>query len=186
MLKESENPPFCWPETASIRDFSGRWWIAHTKSRNEKVLAQNLITKSVSYFLPMNWNIRRQKGRTIRSLLPLFPGYLFFCGDENARLEVLRTNRVANILEVENQNKLVDELFQIELALQSGADLRPDNYVEIGQMCRVKAGPLAGLEGKVVQRPGHTRLILQVDMLGQAASVEVNMEMIEIVEDEVN
>ncbi|MHC4572419.1 MAG: transcription termination/antitermination NusG family protein [Planctomycetota bacterium] len=182
MLKVSENPPINWPEEKSIRDFTGLWWVAHTKSRNEKALAQDLIRKDISYFLPMNWRVRRQRGRTIRSLLPLFSGYLFFCGDENQRVEVLRTNRVANLIKVKDQQKLLGELLQIEQALRSGAALTPHKYLKAGQHCRVIGGPLSDLRGIVVQTRGITRLVLQIDMLGQATSVEIDTDMIEVID----
>lgn len=182
MLKVSENPPIVWPEGESIRDFAGLWWVAHTKSRNEKALAKDLIHKNISYFLPMSWKVRRQRGRTIRSLLPLFSGYLFFCGKENQRIEVLRTNRVANLLEVKDQQRLLDELLQFEQALRAGAPLTPYKYIKAGQCCRVIAGPLADLHGVVVKTKNATRLVLQIDMLGQAASVEIDIDMIEILD----
>lgn len=182
MLKVEENPPITWPEAESIRDFNGPWWVAHTKSRNEKALAKDLIQKDISYFLPMIWKVRRQRGRTIRSLLPLFSGYLFFCGKEQQRLDVLRTNRVANLLTVQNQQRLLDELSQIEMALRKGATLTPHKYLKAGQLCRVIGGPLADLRGIVVKTRGTARLLLQIDMLGQATSVEINTEMIEVVE----
>ena len=185
MLKLSENPPINWPEKKSIRDFAGLWWVAHTKSRNEKALAHDLVRRDISYFLPMSWKVRRRRGRTIRSLLPLFSGYLFFCGNENHRLEILQTNRVANLIEVKDQQKLLGELLQIEQALKAGAPLAPHRYIEAGQRCRVIAGPLADLQGIVVKTgPVKTknvvRLVLQIDMLGQAASVEIDIDMIEI------
>ena len=183
MLKVSENPPITWPEEKSIRDFAGLWWVVHTKSRNEKALAQDLTHKDISYFLPMSWKVRRRKGRTIRSLLPLFSGYLFFCGDENQRIEVLRTNRVANLIEVKNQRKLLDELLQIERALRAGAPLAPHKHVKAGQRCRVIGGPLADLQGIVVKTRGITRLVLQIDMLGQATSVEIDTDMIEVIDE---
>ncbi len=182
MLKSSENPPIAWPEEQSIRNFAGLWWVAHTKSRNEKALAQDLIRKNINYFLPMNWKVRRQRGRTIRSLLPLFGGYLFFCGQENQRIELLRTNRVANLIEVKNQQKLLCELLQIEQALRTGAPLAPHKYIKAGQRCRVTAGPLADLQGIVLKTRHTARLILQIDMLGQAASVEIDTDMIEIID----
>ena len=182
MLKESENPPIIWPDTASISDFAGLWWVAHTKSRNEKALAHDLVGKNVNYFLPMTWKIQRRSRRTLRSLLPLFGGYLFFCGGEVQRLELLRTNRVANIIEVKDQDKLLGELLWIEQALRAGAPLTPYKYIKAGQWCRVIAGPLLGLEGIVVTTKGATRLILQIDMLGQAASVEIDIDMIEPIE----
>jgi transcription antitermination factor NusG len=182
LLKIHENPPLVWPEAESIRVFQGQWWVAHTKSRNEKALAHDLMAKNISYFLPMTWKVRRQTHRTIKSLLPLFTGYLFFCGDEAARVELLKTNRVANLLDVKNQEVFLRELVRFEQALRAGAPLVPHKYIETGQWCRVIAGPLLGLEGIVVQTRGDTRLVLQIDMLGQAASVEIDMDMIEPVE----
>lgn len=182
MLKASENPPISWPEVESIRDFTGQWWVAHTKSRNEKALAHDLIRSNISYFLPMSWKVRRRSRRTIRSLLPLFSGYLFFCGEENQRIELLRTDRVANLIEVKDQEKLIGELVQIEQALRAGAPLTPHKYIKLGKQCRVIAGPLLGLQGIVVKARGATRLVLQVDMLGQAASVEIDIDMIEIID----
>jgi transcription antitermination factor NusG len=184
LLKESENPPIAWPQGQSLRDFTGQWWVAHTKSRNEKALAKDLLQKDISYFLPMSWKVRRQRGRTIRSLLPLFSGYLFFCGDEGHRIDVLRTNRVANLLIVKDQQRLLDELSQIEQALRTGAALTPHKYIKKGQYCRVIGGPLTDLHGIVVKTKGTARLLLQIDMLGQATSVEVDTEMIEVVDEQ--
>ncbi len=193
MLKPSENPPIAWPEVESLRDFSGLWWVAHTKSRNEKALAQDLIRKDISYFLPMSWRVRRIRKRTVRSLLPLFSGYLFFCGEESERTELWRTNRVASIIEVKDQQRFLEELLQIEQALQAGVPLAPHKYIKAGQRCRIIGGALADLQGVVVRAPKYKtersggavkakntiRLVLQIDMLGQAASVQVDIDMIE-------
>jgi len=106
----------------------------------------------------------------------------------------LRTNRVANIIEVNDQQRLLDELLQIEQALRTGAPLVPHSYIKAGQHCRVIAGPLADLHGTVIEVPKRkkerlggpvktkntARLVLQIDMLGQAASVEIDLDMIEL------
>lgn len=182
MLKESENPPMVWPQEKSIVDFAGTWWVAHTKARNEKALAWQLVHKEVAYFLPMHWKTKKSRGRTFKSLLPLFSSYVFFCGGENDRLEVLKTNRVAAIIPVPNQGQLVRELAPIETLLRLGKPVMPHAYIQVGQKCRVTAGPLTGTEGIVVRTPKETRLVLQVDMLGQAASVEIDYDMVEKLE----
>jgi len=171
-----------WPEVESIRDFPGQWWVAHTKSRNEKALAHDLVGRNICYFLPMSWKVRQRSRRTFKSLLPLFSGYLFFCGDESQRIELLQTNRVANLINVKDQQNIIDELVQIEQALRAGAPLIPHKYIKAGQKCRVIAGPLLGLEGVAVRAKGVTRLVLQVDILGQAASVEIDLDMIEVLD----
>ena len=179
MLKESENPPMAYPEGVAIAEFPGLWSVAHTKSRNEKALAHDLMAKGIPYFLPMSLNVRRHRERTFRSLLPVFTGYLFFCGKEMQRVEVLRTNRVAGVIDVIDQDKLVAELSQIDRALRAGAPLLPHDYIRKGQWCRVIAGPLMGLEGVVLDVKKITRLVLQIEMLGQATCVEIDMQMIE-------
>ena len=182
MLKKSENPPISWPDGKAIADFTGRWWVAHTRSRNEKALAWDSLNKNISYFLPMNWKVRRIRGRTMRSLLPLFSGYVFFCGNERDRLELLRTNRVAGVLEVKDQDKFVNELSQIESAIRAGVPLRPHKYLKAGQRCRVIAGPLMDVQGIIVTSRNNARLVLQIDMLGQATSVEIDTDLIEPIE----
>lgn len=181
----SENPPVTWPEGKSILDFDGLWWVAHTKSRNEKALAHDLIRRNINYFLPMTWTLKHRKGRRTRSLLPLFSGYLFFCGTENQRIQLLQTNRVANLITVKDQQKLLSELLQIERALLAGAALTRHKHVKAGQRCRVIAGSLANMEGIVAKTRNAVRLVLQVDMLGQAASIEIDIDNLEII-DEVN
>ena len=178
----NENPPIIWPPESSITNFEGKWWVAHTKSRNEKALAHDMINRDIKYFLPMSWNVRRKSRRTIKSLLPLFSGYIFFCGDEVQRIEILKTNRIANLIEVADQQKFIDDLVQIERVLRTGETLIPHKYLKKGQKCRIIAGPLLGIQGIIVTIKGHTRLVLQVDILGQAASVEIEIDMIEPVE----
>jgi len=196
LLKIKENPPIIWghdlvvhhqsindwPTDKSISEFTGQWWVAHTKSRNEKALAQDLMAKNIPYFLPMTAKTTRIRSRKIKSLLPLFSGYLFFCGEENQRLETLRTNRVANIIEVAQQQVFLDELLKIEQAFRVGADVTPHKYIKKGQICKVTAGPLVGMQGVVVHTKGTARLVLQIDMLGQAASVEIDTDIIEVID----
>jgi len=183
LLKPSDNPAMIWPEGKALREFAGRWWVAHTKSRNEKALASDLANKGISYFLPMIWKVKKIRGRTIKSLLPIFGGYLFFCGEERQRVETLKTNRVANLIDVADQRRLIDELSQIEHAIIAGADLSPHDYIKVGQRCKVIGGALAGLQGIVAKTRNAMRLVLQIDMLGQAASVEIGTDMIEVVDE---
>ncbi len=182
MLKESENPPIIWPCEGSVAEFTGRWWVAQTRSRNEKALAWQLAQKNIQYFLPMTWKVHSSRGRKLRSLIPLFGGYLFFCGGEDDRIEALKTNRIANIIEVICQDRFVQELLPIERALKLGKPLTPHEFLKSGQRCRVKAGPLMGTEGFVVTTAKNTRLILQVEMLGHAASMEIDMDMVEAID----
>jgi transcription antitermination factor NusG len=48
----------------------------------------------------------------------------------------------------------------------------------------VIGGALTGLTGIVVKTKNAMRLVLQIDMLGQAASVEIDTDMIEVVDED--
>ncbi len=179
MLKAEDNPPIVHPAVDSLGELAGQWWVAHTKARSEKSLAWSLYRWGVGYFLPLREKVTARRGRKYKSLLPLFPGYVFFNGDEESRYQALTTNRIAQVIEVVDQDQLVRELDQIHRALSAGAPLDPHPYLKSGARCRVKAGPLADMEGMVVRRKGVTKLILRVDILGQAAAVEIEGDLLE-------
>ena len=48
-----------------------------------------------------------------------------------------------------------------------------------GRRCRVRSGPLADMEGRIERRAGRTRFVVNVDILGQAAAVEIDADMLE-------
>jgi transcription antitermination factor NusG len=41
-------------------------------------------------------------------------------------------------------------------------------------MVKVVSGPLKGVVGRLVRKGAHARLVLSVDLIGQAVSVEVD------------
>ena len=97
--------PVCGPaevagDASSIERMVGRWWVLHTRARNEKALATDLDERRISYFLPLARVQRRYGRRVVEVELPLFPGYLFMCGQEEDRYTALTKKRVANVLNV--------------------------------------------------------------------------------------
>ncbi len=153
----------------------GRWWVAHTKPRQEKALARNLDAFRIFYYLPLAFRTTRSRrtGRRSTSTVPVFPSYLFFRATEQERHQSLTTNRIANTLAVMDQAELVHQLRQIQQLLAAGHEYRWHGSLEVGDLARIETGPFAGLEGVVRTRRPRRRLILNVDMLGQSVSVEI-------------
>src|SRR5689334_13267869 len=114
------------PETAGeiIVVEGGRWYVAHTRSRNEKALADELSRLHIPNYLPLAQRITRSPTtrRISRSLVPVFPGYVFFHGTEEHRHSALRTNRIAHVLHVTDQAQIVRELAGIHELLSTHAD----------------------------------------------------------------
>ncbi|NLF32417.1 MAG: antitermination protein NusG [Planctomycetes bacterium] len=179
MLKYADNPPIVSTQATDLLDWTGTWWVAHTKARAEKAFAWDLLRQGIDYFLPMVDCVRVSGGRKRRLLVPLFPSYVFFCGGEEDRYHALATNRLCQTLEAPDRERLVGELVQLQRALASRAQLDPYPFAAVGARCRVKAGPLRGLDGIVIRRDKTARLVLQVSMLGQGAAVEVDASLLE-------
>ena len=179
MLKLSENPPQLNDGIDTLTDLDGEWWVAHTKARFEKALAWQLLGFSVPYFLPMIGRTTLSGGRKRKVLIPLFTSYVFFCGDADVRQRVLSTNRVCQVIPVRQREQLVSELEGIRIALQQNLQLNLYPFAAMGRRCRVAKGAMRGMEGVVVQDNDITRLVLQVSMLGQGASLEISADLLE-------
>jgi transcriptional antiterminator RfaH len=165
-----------------VKDLDGRWWVLHTRPRNEKAIAAVLDRRGVDYFLPLVRHQRQLRGRILHVDLPLFPSYLFLCGDWKARETALKTNRVAKVLEVPDQGQLTADLQQIERVLSSGepVDLYP--ALRAGARCRVRSGVLAGLEGVVLRRKGPWRVFVAVRFIAQSAELELDSALLEVID----
>ncbi len=182
MLKLSDNPPILPDGVNSLLDVRGTWYIAHTKARFEKAFAWDLLAAGVDYFLPMIPRVRFSGGRKRTVLMPLFTSYVFFSGDAQARFRALSTHRICQVLPVTDQAAFVTELHAIELALQGKIAMDPYPFAAIGNRVRIAAGPLMGLEGIVVERNKLARVVLQVSVLGQGASVQIDADVLEAID----
>lgn len=179
MIKLSDNPPMRYDLADDFTTEGDTWWVAHTKSRFEKALAWDLIRQGTSYFLPMVERTRISSGRKRRVMMPLFPSYVFFCGDEETRYQAMSTNRVCYTLDVHDQDRFVSELSSIGRALDCDAELDVYPHAVVGKCCRVTAGPLENVEGVVVRRGSNARVALEISTLGQAVIMEISADMLE-------
>jgi transcription antitermination factor NusG len=167
--------PALYPENLfeRARDEFGaaRWWVLHTRPRQEKSLARRLHEQGIAFFLPLIPNRLRVRGRTLHSYLPLFGGYLFLHGRGEEHQLALATRRVARAIDVADQCRLWNDLRQIHRLIASGAAIRPEDQLEPGAPVMIQSGPLAGMRGVIVKSASGNRFIVRVDFIQRGASV---------------
>ena len=168
------------PAHSFVDSFIGRWWVLHTKARNEKAVAAALGRLRIQHFLPLVQLTRTCGGRVRRTEIPLFPGYVFLCGGPEDRLAALKTNRIANVLDVADQKQLKYDLHHISRAVQGDEPIDLYPGLRTGCRCRVTSGSLSGLEGVVIRRRGLWRVYVGIDFLGQSAELEIDPAMLEM------
>lgn len=166
----------------SLKDHPGSvWHVLHTKSRQEKILANELRAKQIPHLLPLVSRVRFYGGRKAVVEEPLFAGYVFLLGTTDQVYTADRTKRVANIIKVADQRQLDGELGNLQIALSSPAPPDPYPFLQKGARVRVRSGPLMGLEG-VVDEKLTDRLVLQVSLLQQAVSLEIHGTLLELLD----
>ena len=116
---------------------------------------------------------RTPSGRVRPGFVPLFPGYVFLCGNDEQRLEAFRTKCAVRIIEAPDHAELIFDLRQIRQLIASGAPLSPEARLRKGMKVRIRSGPLSGIEGSVIKRHGKDTLLVAVNFLQQGASVVV-------------
>jgi transcription antitermination factor NusG len=137
----------------------------------------------IGYYLPMYLRRQTAKNRTRTSLIPVFPGYLFFKADDMDRHTALRSNHIARIIEVYNQLGLTQELIQIDKVLSGNVpgtiQVYPYDAVFEGQWVRVTQGPFKGVTGRIIRKDQNFRLALSVEIVRQAVAVYIDADQVE-------
>lgn len=152
------------------------WEIVHVRSRQEKTVARILLDAEKPFYLPQIEQKKKTSQRTFVSHLPLFPGYVFVRRVSGLRETLWRTNAVANMLEVPDQEQLHEELLQIRNLQLSGAILTPEAELVPGDVVRIEHGVFRGYQGIVVEGRGSLRLVVSVSILKKCVSVEFPRE----------
>lgn len=157
-----------------------KWYVIYTKSRQECVVARMLEEKKVEYYLPLQKNLRHWKDRMKWVEMPLIKSYIFVkLGDDKEYMKVLRTDGVVTFITFEGKAAIVPE-YQIEalkllLASEKELEVTTENLEE-GDPIEVKAGPLKGLNGKLVQFKNKQKVKVEVEHIRQAILVDINMK----------
>jgi len=127
-------------------------------------------------FLPTITRWSRWKDRRKKIDWPLFPGYCFARFDPAQRLAVLKCSGVVNIVSVDGDIAPIPvlEIDGIRRLVTSDLQYDPCPLIQEGSLVEVVHGPLKGVVRRLVRKGAHARLVLAVDLIGQAVSVEVD------------
>jgi transcriptional antiterminator RfaH len=176
LLRAEQNvfPESLLGDVEHVQDEERQWHVLHTRPRQEKSLARQLLSDGIPFYLPIVQRRLRFHGRTMTSRVPLFPGYVFLFAEPEQRVAALATRRVVQSLVVRDQERLWHDLRQIDLLIASGAPITPEDRLAPGAKVRIRSGPLAGLEGKILRTASGRRFVVQVNFIQRGASVLLN------------
>lgn len=160
-----------------------KWMVLHTKARQEKAVARQLHAAGVVHDLPLVDRVTVTRGRKHRSSVPLFASYVFVYGENQHAYDAIASKRVVQFIEVQDQARFEREMASIHAAIKSGMPIEEHHGIAVGHRVRVSKGPLAGVEGVVIDEARRSCLVLHVETLGRGASVEIERDLLESLED---
>ncbi|MDD5706062.1 MAG: transcription termination/antitermination NusG family protein, partial [Kiritimatiellae bacterium] len=156
---------------------AAEWQVLHLRPRSEKKVAELCRLNRVPHYLPLRRATRVYQRRRVTFESPLFPGYIFVAMDAPSRLLLLKSNHVVRVLTPPRQMVLLRQLVQVRRALRADPELSSVRPLVRGARVRILAGPCQGVEG-IVDRlkgsPGRVRVVLNVELIGQAVAVEAD------------
>ncbi len=169
-------------ETAQVLPLPSRvntspWYAIYTRSRHEKLVAQQLERKQIETFLPLCSEVHRWQDRYQKVEVPLFRGYVFaqFDHDSPARISVLRSTGVVKIVGFGQEYAAIpaEQIDSLRRLMDTRAYVHRHRYLQVGQRVTVISGALAGLEGILVKVKKQDRLVIALQPIRQAIAVEV-------------
>ncbi|HWP46818.1 MAG TPA: UpxY family transcription antiterminator [Candidatus Limnocylindrales bacterium] len=152
------------------------WYAIHTRSRHEHKVKEQFEKKNIVHFLPLVEKLRYWKDRKKLVSFPLFPGYIFGYFPLLDKLKILTTVGVVQIVGFHEGPVPIPEeqISAIQRMITSGLKYDPVPYFKEGQRVRVKRGPLAGVEGILMEKRRKFRLVISVDLIQQSAAMEID------------
>jgi len=155
------------------------WKVLFVKPRTEKKVTEYCDLYGIPFYLPLRKKTRVVQRRKVAFLLPVFPGYVFAKFPDAQRLLLLQTNLLVRILEPLEPRRMLRDLIMVRRALRADPELKPSKPLAQGRMVRIIGGPFMGVEGRVARMMGTLKVVLNIDMIGQAVSVTAETNQIE-------
>lgn len=154
------------------------WYALYTRSRFEKKMLSELSDRNIEVFLPMREVLSRWKDRKKKIWLPLFPGYIFVnhVDTPENRFRILNLPGAVRFVGLDGRADPIpaEQIQYVRTFLESSISIDPYPYMQVGTRVEVTAGPLKGVRGILVEKRGRFRFVLQVDLIRQAVSVEID------------
>ena len=159
--------------------FESRWYAIFTQCHHEQRVARQLKQFDVEYFLPTYSAVSRWKDRVVRLERPLFPSYLFVRATQTHFRLVLQARGIVSFVGPPRGPLPIpaSEIDRLQRAIQN-YPTEPADYLQVGERVRIEGGPLLGVTGILFRKTGKLRVLINVDTIMRAFTVEIDASML--------
>lgn len=167
-------------------NFVPNWFALSTKARHEKKVNSQLVQKGITSYLPLQTFYRRWSDRYKKVQEPLFSCYIFVKIALRDRLQVLQTDGVVRLVSFNGIPATIpeDQIEAIKTILDHNLQIERVDYLTPGQKIEVIQGPLKGIKGILAAVKNSRRLVIRIDSIMQAVSIDIDYRDIKIIDEQ--
>ena len=158
------------------------WYALYTRSRHEKFVDLELTRRGVRSFLPLRRVTRDWSDRRKIIEQPLFQGYLFVHISIRECLSILKIKGAVRFVGRSLLNPTTvpeSDITSIQRFIEQEIEVDPFPYIKEGARVYVRSGPFKGIEGFVVRKDKHCRLVISLNLLMQSVSIQIDQACVE-------
>jgi len=163
----------------NIRD----WYVIYTRPQCERKVAASISEMGIEVYLPLHTVIRQWSDRKKKMQVPLFPNYVFVRLEQSEKRAVHSVREFVKFVAIENTPVVVREkdILMIRQVLRENLEITEENYFQEATSIRIKQGQFQGIEGVIIKKYGSTRLLVRIEALMKAYSINVSSALVEAI-----
>lgn len=170
--------------TQAVNDLSAqeaRWFAIYTKYKGEKYVADKLIKKGITCYVPLLTKTKRYVRKVKTYDIPLLNCYAFVQIKKDQYQKVLETEHVYHFVkqrkdliaipdqEIQLLKRIVGE--KIEMT-------KIDSPLELGQKVEIISGNLTGIQGYIEEQQGKQEFVVVLDNMGFQLKLNVDQRLL--------
>ena len=151
-----------------------KWYEAYVRLFQERKTAEKLATMGIESFVPVREEIHQWSQRKKKVMRVLIPQMIFIHATQQERMEALTLPSISRYMVLRGEHvpavipdaQMKQFMFMVDYSKETiEMFLSP---LEPGQAVKVIKGPLAGLEGELMEIDGKSKVVVRLDLLGCA------------------
>ena len=172
--------------TDSIQPEERKWYVAYVRLFHERKTAEKLAAMGIESFVPVREEIPQWSRRKKKVMRVLIPQMIFIHATPKERLEALTLASISHYMVLRGEHTpavIPDRQMQQFMVMVDYSEESIEMYnspLQPGQSIKVIKGPLAGMEGELMEIEGKSKVIVRLDLLG-CAGVDMPIGFVEAI-----
>lgn len=152
------------------------WHIIYVRSRFEKKIFSELTERKIQCYLPLKYQVKQWHDRKKKVLLPVFPGYVFVCISRKEMLSVYEARGFVKFLCTNSVPDVISDqrMSYIMKVLEGEFEVFQDQF-QTGDAVLIESGPLAGLEGTLIEDRKGSKFVLHLQELNRSVVIDAKL-----------